>query len=181
MSTEKTPKPFLHSSSYGWGVYSPKEFKNYMQKCLKKIVSLQKHLGFEGIAFSGNSGSSLGILAYYEHGIFPLYVRKLGEKHHGSLIEGFSPKSGIRKYLIVDDLIATGSTIRVMMRQIHREARMNEQDIPECVGIFLYQSGDMFDRTFDAMNSIYKRNIPIFSKDTPLDRYSGKTKKNKYP
>jgi hypoxanthine-guanine phosphoribosyltransferase len=68
-----------------------------------------------------------------------IYVRKEGEKAHGRPVE-CNTTAPIRTYLIVDDFIASGNTLRSIRSAINLQAKKNTETPPKCVGILLYDS-----------------------------------------
>lgn len=84
----------------------------------------------DAIAFRGSSGCAMGYPLAYLTGISPLYIRKPQEICHGSeTAEG--PGKDIRRYVIVDDFISSGATVRAILRALHPA---------KCAAILLYGS-----------------------------------------
>ena len=129
-------------------VYSG-EFLNLVPKAVKKIRQLRKQLGFDAIAFTGSSGAALAFPLSFFLKIPLIHVRK-GQSHYGTgRIEGTISS---KKYLIVDDFIDRGNTMKRIMKSIADE--IGEESKP--VAIFLY---DSMRRTSFTYNN---KEVPIF-------------------
>jgi orotate phosphoribosyltransferase len=106
---------------------------------LKKVVAKTaidklKLKDFDSIAYSGMSGALIASIVSMEldKGLF--CVRKESDKNHsGRRIESGFKKS--KKYIIIDDLIDSGDTIKYIVENMTKE-------YPEtrCVGIYLYNT-----------------------------------------
>lgn len=81
-------------------------------------------------------------------------IRKELNVPHGLRIEG--AERVINRYLILDDLIESGSTIERIIRIINREAHY-KRERPECVGILLWR--DPFIGPFKYKD----QEIPVYS------------------
>lgn len=88
-----------------------------------------------------------------------LLVRKKGDGNHsGFLFEGHA---GVQKFIIVDDLIDTGSTIRAILSAM-KDGNSKDTGMPhaQCVGIYLYNSSCPRDSFETDLN---KPGIPVYS------------------
>ena len=134
-------------------------FRKLIHLTSKRIKKLQKELKFEAIAFTGHSGSGIAYPLWYYTGIPLICVRKNKESSHtGSLIEGGGE---YHRYLILDDFISTGETVKTIMQEIDKYSRIHLTQC-ECVGVFLYA---WFTRTPDVYwQKKYQEvlNVPIF-------------------
>jgi len=132
-------------------------------KSVCKILKLLKKDGleFDSIAFSGNSGASIAYPVSYFTGLPLICVRKKNESSHGKQVE-FS--SVCKNYLIIDDVIASGHTIRYIKNSIkkyfytfyifdHFNKEYHASEIPKCCGIILHNT--------IAYDDYY--NIPVYS------------------
>lgn len=71
--------------------------------------------GAQGVAFRGISGALLGPIVAYKLGLNPIGIRKNEESHGGSPIHRTVLEKGIiERYVIVDDFIETGTTVRAI-------------------------------------------------------------------
>lgn len=108
---------------------------------LAKLIRKQK-LDFDAIAFRGMSGALVVPMLCYKLEKGMIVCRKESEESHGSSCEGYMAGGN---YIIVDDFISSGSTIRGVVKTIDDWAVKNTAGgvpfIP--VGIFLYRDAGM--------------------------------------
>lgn len=121
-------------------------------KAVKEIRALKKELDFDAIAFTGSSGAALAFPLSYLLKLPLIHVRKGNSHYFSGQIEGTISS---KKYLIVDDFIDRGNTIRRIIRNIKRE--LGDQAKP--VGIYLY-APDAESRYFFYRTDI----IPVYRK-----------------
>jgi len=100
---------------------------------VRKLKKLKGTLKFDAIAFTGNSGAGFGFPLSYLLKIPVINVRKKTRAHYNGAIEGTVSS---KRYLIVDDFIASGKTINRITTAIKKE--LGNRTKP--VGIFLYDS-----------------------------------------
>jgi len=99
---------------------------------------------------SGLSGTLVTSSIFYEFGIPNIHVRKVGEESHGKTIQGIVKRD--MRYVIVDDLISTGTTIKNMLW------KMEELEVKAiCEAIILY-----FDTVPPSSFEYQGKSIPIF-------------------
>ena len=141
MPPKKIYKPFSYGSGYGWTGMNPDKFRTNMLRTSRKFKELQTTLKFDAIAFTGSSGCAVGFYLAFQHKIPAIYVRKQDEKSHGSAVECNGEKIQVRRYLIVDDFVSSGETIRRIVAKI-TEAAVNKDAYPaKAVGILCYDGG----------------------------------------
>lgn len=88
---------------------------------------------YEAIAFTGLSGAVLSSALAMKFNKLLYCVRKSGENRHSDYeVEG--PSNGLR-YIIVDDLINSGDTVR----RINAKVAEHTSKQAVCVGIYLYR------------------------------------------
>lgn len=135
---KKAPPKIKHEilTRYLSSLYS-KEFLKMIPKAAKQIKALKKELKFDAIAFTGTSGAGIGFPISYLLKIPVINVRKGFSAHYTGAIEGTISS---KKYLIVDDLIASGATIRKIISTIEEELKGKAKP----VGIFLYSQKRYF-------------------------------------
>jgi adenine/guanine phosphoribosyltransferase-like PRPP-binding protein len=142
---------FIISSSYGWTSFPPSTFAARMDNASKDIKKLHKKLKFDSLAFTGSSGAALAFIISARLHIPIIYVRKVREKSNGNKIES-NAHAEIKSYLIVDDFISSGATVRRIHREITDHAKEKSQRVPECQGVYIY------DARMDDANEIEIRN-----------------------
>lgn len=111
------------------GVLTPRGLRAAVRRTTKLIR--ETAIPFEAIAFTGVSGALVGAPVALRLGKYPIVVRKPSDGSHSQYeVEGVT---GEFRYAIVDDFIASGSTIRRIIDQVkmHREQA-------ECVAVFLW-------------------------------------------
>jgi hypothetical protein len=115
-------------------------------KTIKKLVKDTK-LDFDTIVFRGMSGALLAPLVAQTLKKELLMVRKDDGTHSSYKVEG---NLATKRYIILDDLICTGETLKHIFSTLHREgvSQVEGSSRPqfdlrnaECVGIVLYHSG----------------------------------------
>ena len=126
------------TSGYGWANMSPRFFSKRIKDSIKRIKELKKELKFDAVAFRGSSGCALGFPLVVSLEIPVIYVRKPEEEAHGQPVEYIS-NVPIRKYLIIDDFMSTGSTVKAIISKIESIGTGDVDEIkPQCVGVFFY-------------------------------------------
>jgi hypothetical protein len=118
----------------------------------KNLLQLKKVLNYDAIAFRGYSGAGMAFPVSYLTGLPLMLVRKtnlynqLTDNSHGYLVEG--DDSDITNYVILDDFIASGETVRSMIQTInHKTFRADFPVRLHCVGVCLYNVFMRDDRT----------------------------------
>lgn len=112
---------------------SENQFKPVVKKTVTAIRRLQKLLEFDQIVCTGISGQSIAWPVGYVTGIPVAVVRRRGERgHHGYKVENFKRT---KRYIIIDDFICSGDTIKHMVSTISSEYG---EEMSQCVGVFCY-------------------------------------------
>ena len=119
---------------------TPGQLIERLQVAAIHISNLREKLKFDALAFTGSSGSCVAFTMSVALNIPVIYVRKEGEQSHGAVVESNSGAQRIGKYLIVDDFIASGSTVRKIYTGIELDSKNRSLKAPTCVGIYLYDS-----------------------------------------
>ncbi len=110
-----------------------KEFLKLVPMAVAKLRAFRKKHHFDAIAFTGSSGAALAFPLSYFLKLPLIHVRKKDRNHFSEKIEGTMSS---QKYIIVDDFIASGATVRRVIKTIK-----SEYGHPvEPVGICLYDS-----------------------------------------
>jgi hypothetical protein len=113
---------------YGAPFNSPEQFENvvgYAADCLKEVE-------FETLVFRGFSGAVVGPAVALKLKKRWALVRKPDDSaHSGRRLEGVVHG----KYVVIDDFIDTGATIRAIVEAIN----ITCDTIAECVGVVLYE------------------------------------------
>ena len=138
----------LNHSGYLEQVYTEGQLKKTVKKLHDFIKS--QNMKYDAIAFRGSSGAAVAYPLSYITGIPLIYVRKTEERSHGRRIE--ATRVDKPRYIIVDDLIGTGDTIKNIVHAIEEY-----EPGSRCIGVFLYAvSGSS---SYDDRSKI---DIPIY-------------------
>lgn len=140
-TTAKTKKKSVKlkvRTDYLGSVYEVDRFTKLIARVSQQIEKLRKTLPFDALAFTGTSGSAVAYPISAQLKIPLICVRKTEDNnHYFQAIEGCV---GAKRYLIIDDFIESGETVRRIIRTIREDACMGEQ--AEAVGVFLYDPTD---------------------------------------
>jgi len=123
-------------SQYLGDVFKPNDFR-VTYEWVKRVL---EGMSFDAIAFRGTSGAALAFPLSLDLNVPLIHIRKhMG--HSCNTVEGIFD---CRTYVIVDDIVCSGDTLREIKRQIQIAPRANhacpEQKVPvpECVGVIFY-------------------------------------------
>lgn len=126
-------------SSYLGEVFEPGKLGGLVQRVHDAIVEHFGEPGPEGkwdaIAFRGTSGSAAAFPLAAIHGWPLVHVRKPGASAHNSDSEGIV---GVSRFLIVDDFISSGDTIRRIVHDLRKKENSLLWPDPKIVGIVLF-------------------------------------------
>jgi orotate phosphoribosyltransferase len=116
-------------------------FKNRVKtlKSAKKVIKKKIGMKFDTIAVTGVSGLVFGTVLAHELKKNLCVVRKQDGSHSHLKVE--SGQSGQGRYIIVDDLIESGNTIRRINSEIQSSDGKDCPNPSVCVGIYLYNEG----------------------------------------
>jgi adenine/guanine phosphoribosyltransferase-like PRPP-binding protein len=113
-------------------VYNVEAFAKTVSIASKKIAKFREKHPFDAIAFTGTSGAALAYPLSINLKLPLICVRKtLDGNHYNRELEGVT---NARTYLIVDDFIASGNTIRKITKTIDKNSGAKP------AGIFLYSA-----------------------------------------
>lgn len=139
---------------------SPLKYKRLIDKIADQMTALKKKSSFSGIAFRGQSGAAMAYPLSAQLNIPLICVRKPKENSHGFNVEGSS--RSIRRYVIIDDFMESGETIKAILAAIDKEEQWRNpgEHTTKCVGIILYtvaQRGEWNQKFF----TYEKKKIPV--------------------
>lgn len=120
----------------------PKEYGQLVDRIADRLEALRKKQSFTGMVFCGLSGAALAYPLSARLHIPLICVRKKGEDSHGMDVEG--PQANVRRYIIIDDFIETGRTIKTLLNEMDRQNKWGEpskHNKVRCSGIVLYAEG----------------------------------------
>jgi len=104
---------------------------------IKRWIEEHPETKISHLVCTGSSGQSVAWPVSYKLGIPVCVVRKEGEKAHSGMLVG---EGRLQNYILIDDFIASGDTIRRVFGTIAEEAASYGNTPPECRAIFLYGS-----------------------------------------
>jgi orotate phosphoribosyltransferase len=148
----------LASNGYGWVAFSNNTFQQRISSAVEEIKKLIKQHEIDAIAFTGSSGSALAFNIASRINIGLLYIRKEKESRNSTTTVECNTHTEIRNYLIVDDFICMGETVRRIARSIEEVAISKNTCIPKCKGIYLYDDEDPY-KEF----SVCGNTVPVFA------------------
>ena len=118
------------SAYYLRNTFNPKLLRATVHAVNRKLKNMAKDLTWDVLAFRGNSGAGVCYALAYKYGWNICCMRKPAEKSHGQMVEA---SIHFDSYLIVDDFMSSGSTVRGMIEDMHDEVKR-----ARCVGVLLY-------------------------------------------
>ncbi len=133
------PDNIVVHSWYLENIFNPGTHKETVDCIVEKVKKLKTIYDFDSIAFTGTSGSGVAFTVSYLTQVPLIHIRKsLGHSNHK-----YEGVYNAKKYLILDDCIETGNTIRRIIREIEKYYRADGYTtfVPEVVGILLYRQG----------------------------------------
>ena len=169
------------------GGYSDVQFNTVRLRAKAHAVAavlpeMMDRLGADAVAVTGKSGLSLAFATLMLIDFPLIVVRKRGENSHGNPIEG-TQSVNVRKYIILDDFVSLGTTIKTMVGSIDEmcDSAMANVKPLRCVGVLQYlRDGTGYSPVRYCGRYIYS--IPVFSmaflKDCVPDFYDEETEHN---
>lgn len=152
---EPIQKILSYGSGYGWAGMHPSDLAAKIKKAVEYFGVLKSKMKIDAIAYTGSSGAAIAFPLAIAHEIPIIYVRKEGERSHGTEIE-CNYTEEIETYIVVDDFIATGNTIRRVMSKIKDRAKRFSWDGPECLGVLVFDPRPSDGQRFALQDEDYK-------------------------
>lgn len=113
-------------------IFEKKALQETVKQAIKYLQQINEKYPFDFIAFTGNSGAGLSFILNYLTKYPIVLVRKSSDKTHGYEIEGTNIKCNGKKYLIVDDLIDSGNTVKFIT------SKLLDRCNSKCSAVYLY-------------------------------------------
>lgn len=142
----KQPKHNIRCASHLTPMLDPKRARYTVKQVIKMIKACG--LKFDAIACRGVSGLLIAPIVAMRLNKTLIVVRKGKKTHSYYVVEG---DHAAERYLILDDFIESGDTVRVIGEDIHK---VNED--AKCVGFIAYKRLSFKDAT-DSFESQMKR------------------------
>lgn len=123
MDTGLLKKGDYRAPSHTREVFDPERRKRLVGDLLYALRKLRRATGFNAIAASGHSGLVLGSILSFKLDVPLLAVRRSAKEsdNDGSALNGYYYYDEPLKYVVVDDLIASGATMARIFRTIADE------------------------------------------------------------
>jgi adenine/guanine phosphoribosyltransferase-like PRPP-binding protein len=141
------------STKYLNSVFWPDVYAKVIDESLRIAQDLKARYQFDTIAFCGTSGAAIAFPLSYGMNLPMLCVRKQSIPSHqtpGDIVEG---NVGTDKYLLVDDFISSGDTVKFIISSIK-----NSRPNAKCVAMLMY--GAYSDTTVQYPGMEYS--VPLF-------------------
>jgi adenine/guanine phosphoribosyltransferase-like PRPP-binding protein len=126
-------KPNYSGVGYLKHTYDLGGMKKLMKRAVPKLQKFRTKKHFDAIAFRGLSGASIAAILSWDLGIPMMAVRK----------DGSHDSDNVETYIIIDDFICSGNTIKQIVQNIEKSKYRYTADRPlaanaKLVGIFCY-------------------------------------------
>jgi len=128
-------------TDYLESIFDPNAFPQTVERSIKLAHRIMRRHPFDSIAFCGTSGKAMGFILAHQLRLPMVHIRKENENSHylqwHSLMPNrlFEGNMNVRRYLLVDDFVASGKTVWHVYQTIHAAAPE-----AECVALLLYGS-----------------------------------------
>lgn len=122
-----------YRSDYLDDVFNLTTFTRIVIQSIATVKKIREEVPFDTIAFCGQSGAAMAYILSAELNVHLINIRKDDSSHFVRENGKFEGHLHAKKYLIVDDFICGGSTVKRIIETVTKE-------IPtaECIGMFLY-------------------------------------------
>ena len=125
---------------------------NMRRKAVVGILDALEDEEFDSVAVSGTSGLGIGsIIAYLKDVGLSVIRKSTANCHSGNKVE---TTEVVKRYIIVDDLVDSGKTLRRIVKGMRREH-------PDaiCVGVYLYYNGRYFNESHPSIKYLNEKVI----------------------
>lgn len=161
----------IYGNGYSACQYDRDARRRTATKIATYLPDVMAHTGADSVVVTGKSGISMAFAALMLIDFPILTVRKDGESSHGSQIEG-TTNHEFRKYLILDDLVDTGETVRRVVNTLTNHSTRwgeNQDNKLQCVGVVCYQgyNGPNWLKDYEE----YQKNVHITRDGTNIPIY----------
>jgi hypothetical protein len=126
----------LYRTSYLSNVFDSDRFRGQILVAEQRIRKFAETTDFDAIAFTGTSGSAFAYPLSFLLGMPLICVRKSAENnHYYGKVEGYLDA---KSYIIVDDFISGGTTIREIIKDINKFYSEYSREEPVPVACYMY-------------------------------------------
>lgn len=147
-------------SGYGWMDYDPERLKKTIDFAVDKFEVSVPQMP-DAIAFTGSSGAAIAFPLALRYKLPLIMVRKPHEDSHGYFVD-CNYAGLIKNFMIVDDFVCTGKTVRQILAKIAIRSRRNGDRPPTCIGIYQWCSGGR-----DGFRGFGRQTIPMYIPHRP--------------
>jgi hypothetical protein len=141
----------VNRTGYGDWKFNMDVFRARVQRVREDLrYVVQKH-NADSIAVRGTSGICMAFALQMFITLPILMLRKKGEQSHGELIEGRDGHN-YQRYVIVDDMICTGATVRGIIEDVERA---------ECVALLMHSQAEDLNKGFHEYRYSHQ-GIPVY-------------------
>lgn len=150
------------------GGYSDVQFdaallRNKAHEIASVLPIVMRETGAQAVAVTGKSGLSLAFATLMLINFPLIVVRKRGENSHGNPIEGTTGIE-IRKYVILDDFVSSGATIKTIIGSIEELNACNRSErTVRCVGVLQYLRYGTGYSPMHYRNHTLNYKVPVYS------------------
>jgi hypothetical protein len=159
VAKKKVAETITHTirTSYLGGIFGG-DYAKHVDAAVETVKKFKAKNNFDAIAFMGTSGAGMAFPLSYFLKLPLIHIPKPGvSRHSNNTIEGTVSS---KKYLIVDDFLASGNTVRNIERVITDQTTDSKP-----VGIFLYES------RATPPYTLGKYTVPVITMPTPAGYY----------
>ena len=129
---------------YSGQIYKSAGLRQHAEFVLRTLDKLKDQFDF--VVVRGKSGMAVAFAALAMGADFPLVTIRKGESSHGQHIEGIAEGT---RYVVVDDLIDTGSTLHIIHDDLGTYAENMRQERPRMVAVLLHAMRPWENPTWD--------------------------------
>lgn len=138
MAWDESRETYIGRTSYSAVSLEQRSFKHLCHVLAGAMHhALQVH-DAQAIAVRGTSGTSVAFGMRQVYDLPFIICRKSGENSHDGVVTGAGCPTHISRYIILDDLVSSGSTVAAIMEDL---------DPAECKGVYTYTA--IMDRILD--------------------------------
>jgi orotate phosphoribosyltransferase-like protein len=130
----------IRGNGYSYHQFDHGSLRAIAQRIAETLPKLLAEYDAQAVVVTGKSGMSVAFAAMMLADIPLIVVRKRGENAHGEMIEGVTSVE-VRRYIILDDFVSSGATVRTVVRDIDDYCRVQCYARPEPVAVACYLSG----------------------------------------
>lgn len=133
----------IRGNGYSQHQFNHGSLRATARRVAETLPKLLARYDAQAVVVTGKSGMSVAFATMMLADIPLIVVRKRGENSHGEMIEGVIDVE-VRRYIILDDFVSSGTTVRTVVRDIDDYCRVQRYARPEPVAVACYYSDLIF-------------------------------------